>query len=169
MSTTSRNKNLIFIIAALLLTNIAVLVYFLWIKEPAEKPRDNNRGGNGMTEMFQNEVGFTNEQIEQYKILKEEQRATIRPMFDGMRKAKDSLWRLMSDTTVSDSVLNRAADAIAQKQKALDLQTFKHFQRLRAICKPDQLAKYDTAILHLFSKMGKPAKRNEADKAKEKK
>jgi periplasmic protein CpxP/Spy len=168
MSTTSRNKNLIFIIAALLLTNIAVLVYFLWIKEPAPKPRDN-RGGNGMTEMFQNEVGFTNEQIEQYKIMKEEQRATIRPMFDGMRKAKDSLWRLMSDTTVSDSVLNRAADAIAQKQKALDLQTFKHFQRLRAICKPDQLAKYDTAILHLFSKMGKPAKKNEADKAKEKK
>lgn len=32
MSTTSRNKNLIFIIAVLLLTNIAVLAYFLWFK-----------------------------------------------------------------------------------------------------------------------------------------
>jgi periplasmic protein CpxP/Spy len=168
MSTTSRNKNLIFIIAALLLTNIAVLVYFLWLKEPSkqkEQPR------NGITEMFQNEVGFTEAQVAQYRLLKEEQRAAIKPMFDEMRKAKDSLWRLMSDTTVSDSVLSRAADAIAQKQKALDLQTFNHFKRVRMICTPEQYAKYDTAILRMFSKMGKPAKRNEADKekAKEKK
>jgi periplasmic protein CpxP/Spy len=170
MSTTTRNKNLIFIIAALLLTNIAVLVYFLWIKEPDHKPKENkSRGNNGMTEILQKEVGFNEQQVAQYKQLKDVQWETIKPMFDQMRKSKDSLWRMMSDSTASDSAISKAADVIAQRQKTLDLQTFAHFKRVRAICTPDQLAKYDTAVLRMFSRMGKPAKRNDTDKSKEKK
>ncbi len=45
------NKNLLIIIAVLLLTNIGVLGYFLWYKKPVEKQeqRDgrNNNGGIG--------------------------------------------------------------------------------------------------------------------------
>lgn len=163
MSTTSRNKNLVFIIAVLLLTNIAVLVYFLVIKKPEERPRLSQEKRTGMViEMLQKEAGFTDEQIAQYKQLKDLQEKTVKPMFDEMRKAKDSLFRLIRNPEISDSVVNSVADIIAQKQKALDLQTFHHFKSLRALCKDEaQAVKYDSAISRLFKKMGKQLKRGE--------
>lgn len=163
MSTTSRNKNLIFIIAVLLLTNIAVLAYFLWFKKPVERNRFTQEKRAGMMiEMLQKEAGFSDEQIAQYKQLKDLQEKTVKPMFDEMRKAKDSLFRLVTNPGVSDSVVNSVADVIAQKQKALDLQTFNHFKNLRALCKDQaQAVKYDSAIFRLFKKMGKQMKRGE--------
>lgn len=63
MSTT-RNKNLLFVIAVLLLTNIAVLVYFLGFKRSGDHPHDNNdRKGGFMVDMLQKEVGFDTTQI----------------------------------------------------------------------------------------------------------
>lgn len=74
-------------------------------------------------------------------------------MFDEMRKAKDSLFRLMTKPGISDSVVNSVADVIAQKQKALDLQTFNHFKNVRALCKDQaQAVKYDSAIFRMFKK-----------------
>jgi len=162
-TTTARNKNLIFIITALLLTNIAVLVYFLWIKEPHSKPPPSSRR-NGMTEMLQKEVGFDSVQLAQYKVLKDTQWAAIRPMFDQMRKAKDSLFHMLSNPGASDSEINGAADVIAQNQKALDLRTLYHFKRVRALCLPEQQLKYDSVVFRMLSRMGKPPKKNDNDK-----
>jgi protein CpxP len=169
MSTNSRNKNLLFIIAVLLLTNIAVLVYFLALRKPGERRGGTSDRSRGLTEMLQKEVGFNENQVAQYETLKTAQRERIRPMFDEMRKAKDSLFRLMSDSTVSDSIINKAADAIAQKQRMLDLQAFNHFRRVRALCvNAEQQVKYDSAVLRMFRKMGKPARRGEAEKQEKK-
>ena len=102
--------------------------------------------------------------------MKEKQKGIIRPMYDDMRKTKDSLFRLLSYPETSDSVLNKMADAIAQKQKALDLQTFNYFKRVRTLCTPDQLSKYDSMILPVLRKMGKhPRHSGEAQKTDTKK
>jgi protein CpxP len=167
MSTT-RNRNLLIIIAVLLLTNVAVLVYFLGQKKNAassnaEKPRA------GVSEMLQNEVGFNEDQTAKYKEMKGKQREKVRPMYDEMRKAKDSLFRLLSYPEASDSVVNKMAEVIAQKQKAIDLETLNHFKRVRTLCTSDQLAKYDTIILQMFRKMGKPVRHSESEKKENKK
>jgi periplasmic protein CpxP/Spy len=165
MSNPSRNRNLLFIIAALLLTNIAVLVYFLWIKQPKTDGGGHERTRIEMADRLKDSVGFNDEQVAQFKKLKDEQWTTIRSMFDEMRKAKDSLFKLLSDPAASDSVINKASDVIAQKQKALDLQTFNHFKKVRALCAtPDQQVKYDSMIQRMFRRMGKPMHRNEKDK-----
>lgn len=160
MSTT-RNRNLLIIITVLLLTNVAVLVYFLGQKKKEKPPV-----WNGVAEMLQNEVGFNEEQTAKYKEMKGKQREKVRPMYDNMRKAKDSLFRLLSFPETSDSVLNKMADEIAQKQKAIDLETFNHFKRVRVLCTPDQLPKYDTMVLQMFRKMGKPVRHGESEKKK---
>jgi protein CpxP len=162
-----RNRNLLIIIGVLLLTNIAVLVYFLGQKKPEKSPHDEKRAG--ISEMLQKEVGFTDEQTAQYKQLKEKQKETIRPMYDDMRKAKDSLFKLLSYPETNDSLLTKIADAIAQKQKALDLQTFNHFKRVRTLCTPEQQPKYDSMILRMFRKMGKTPKHSESEKTSKQK
>jgi periplasmic protein CpxP/Spy len=169
MSTT-RNRNLLIIIAVLLLTNVAVLVYFLAQKKNEKNASSNpDRDRNGVAEMLQKEVGFNEEQATKYKEMKEKQRGKIRPMYDEMRKAKDSLFRLLSYPETSDSVLNKMAEGIAQKQKAIDLETFNHFKRVRVLCTVDQLPKYDTMVLQMFRKMGRPVRHSESEKADKKK
>ena len=165
MSTTSSNRNLIFIIAALLLTNIAVLVYFLLLRHPDHGHQGPpSRSSNGISEKLKDSVGFNEQQIAEYQKLKDEQSASIKTMFDEMRKAKESLFKLLSDPNVSDSAIGRASDDIANKQKALDLQTFNHFKKVRALCTPDQLVKYDSLIQRMFRKMGRPIHRGDKDR-----
>jgi periplasmic protein CpxP/Spy len=167
MSTT-RNRNLLIIIAVLLLTNVAVLVYFLGQKKNvASSSLEKDRAS--VSEMLQKEVGFNEDQTAKYKEMKGKQREKVRPMYDDMRKAKDSLFRLLSYPETSDSVLNKMADEIAQKQKAIDLETLSHFKRVRTLCTSDQLAKYDTIILQMFRKMGNPVRHGESGKKENKK
>jgi protein CpxP len=164
MSNTSRNRNLLFIIAALVLTNIAVLVYFLSIKKDDHRP-SRSQSGRGLSDILQKEVGFTDAQVAQYKNMKEEQMQKVRPLFDEMRKAKDSLFRLLGDTAASDSLISAAGDRIATRQKMLDMETFNHFRNVRALCSnADQQVKYDSAIVRMFRKMGKPMRRGEGNR-----
>jgi len=161
-----RNRNLLIIIAVLLLTNVAVLVYFLGQHKKDKTTPPADAGRNAVVEMLQKEVGFDDEQTARYKEMKEKQREKIRPMYDDMRKTKDSLFRLLSFPETSDSVLDQITDAIALKQKAIDLETFNHFKRVRRLCKEDQLTKYDSMVVRMFRKMGKPTRHNEAEKKK---
>ena len=167
MSTT-RNRNLLIIIGVLLLTNVAVLIYFLGQKRHSGMEQ-RERERSTVTEMLQDEVGFNEEQTAKYKELKDKQREKIRPMYDNMRKAKDSLFRLLSYPNTPDSVLHRAAEVIAQRQKELDMETFNHFKRVRTLCTPDQLPQYDSLVLRLLRKMGKPFRHGEAEKTEQKK
>ena len=163
----ARYRNLLIIIGALLLTNIAVLVYFLRReKEPRTEQPERTR--STVTEMLQDEVGFNEEQTAKYKELKNKQREKIKPMYDNMRKAKDSLFRLLSYPDTPDSVLNKAAGVIAQRQKELDIETFNHFRRVRALCTPEQLPQYDSSVIRLLRKMGKPFRHREGEKAEHK-
>ena len=151
---TSKNKSLIFIIAVLLLTNIAVLGYFLWYKKPAGGHDEHKKRPPGIEYPLQNEVGFSEAQLVQYRQMRDEQMNAIKPMFDDMRKSKDSLFRMIS--IENDSSVSLLAEAISQKQKAIDLRMYNHFKRIRGLCTPEQLPKYDSLIQRMMSKMGRP-------------
>jgi hypothetical protein len=163
---TSRNRPLIFIIAVLLLTNIAVLAYFLWYKNPS-KPKIENSGkpkAKGIEAPLQNEVGFNEEQLVQYRQMRDEQMEALKPMFEDIKKAKESFFGLISSSNVADSTVNALADDIAQKQKAIDLRMYNHFKRIRGLCKPDQLPKYDTVVQRMMKKMSGGKQRKDRDK-----
>jgi protein CpxP len=162
----SKSRSLIFIITVLLLTNIAVLGYFLWFQKPS-KHEDRGKGHKGMATALQNEVGFNEQQVAQYRELKEKQWATLRPMFENMCRAKDSLFRLLSDENVNDLVINKTADIIASQQKAVDIQVFDHFKKIRNLCTSEQRPKYDSLVQRIIKKMGKPCREGPGKKDKD--
>jgi len=154
------NKVLLLIITVLLLTNIGVLVYFMKYRqcEPEMvKPK-------GATDLLQEQVGFSKEQLDQYKKAREQQRELIRPMYENMRTTKDSLYRLLGDSTVTDARLDTLAGHIGDRQKALDLLTFHQFRELRKICRPDQRVLYDSMMAQLFYRNAKSFKPNKDEK-----
>lgn len=150
----SKNKPLIFIIAILLVTNIALLVFFLNYSKPSKAGEKGTRGGM-VSAALKKDVGFSDEQISEYKKMKEEQFKTMRPIMDDIRKSKDSLFRLLGSATAEDSTVDQLAGDIAMKQKEMDLLAFAHFKRIRTLCTPDQLPKYDSMVVKMIRKMGK--------------
>jgi Spy/CpxP family protein refolding chaperone len=152
MNSITKNRSLVSIIIFLLITNIAMLVFFLVLNNPVQKnqhPKDQN----GMSGVLQNEVGFTKGQVDSYLALRKNQMDTVHALFDQLRKSKMDFYNLIYSSQVSDSSLNKAADLIAERQKALDLQMFSHFKTVRNICTPDQLQKFDSTIKKVFIRM----------------
>ncbi|MEO8860835.1 MAG: hypothetical protein ABI358_05395 [Ginsengibacter sp.] len=152
MESTTKNKSLISIIIFLLITNIAMLIFFLALNNPAQKNL-STRDQNGMSGMLQKEVGFSKDQLDKYQSLRKEDLDSIHSLFDGLRKTKMSFYSLIYSSNVSDSSVKNAANLAAEKQKSLDLKMFTHFKMVRNICTPEQLEKFDSTIKKVFIRM----------------
>ncbi len=156
MNSNTKTKSLITIIIFLLITNIAMIIFFMVLSKPVEK-RSRSHEPGGMYKSLQNEVGFSQDQLNQYKALRETQMKNVRPMFNQVRKSKENFYDLISLEQVSDSMLTSDADSIAEKQKSLDMQMFLYFKNVRKICTPAQMQKFDSVMKKVIGRMvGRP-------------
>ncbi len=149
---TTKNKSLVSIIIFLLITNIAMLIFFLVINNPVQR-NSPGHDQNGISNLLKKDVGFNDAQLEKYMSLRKVHLEKVKPLFDDVRKSKEGLYDLLYMPQVSDSAINNAADQIAEKQKNLDMEMFNHFKMYRSICTPDQLKKFDTTIKKVITRM----------------
>ncbi|HXR82866.1 MAG TPA: hypothetical protein VN722_01025 [Hanamia sp.] len=157
MNNITKTKTLVTIIVFLLITNIAMLIFFISLSRPVK--RQKNHETNGMYNSLQNEVGFSKDQLVKYQELRKEQMQKVKPLFNEVRNAKKDFYGLIYSNNISDSLINADADSIAQKQKILDLQMFAYFKNIRSICTPDQAQKFDTTLKREVTRMvGRPGK-----------
>ncbi|HSQ45044.1 MAG TPA: hypothetical protein VLM16_08615 [Ginsengibacter sp.] len=152
MTPATKNRSLVSIIIFLLITNITMLIFFLVTNNPKQKS-SHTKEQNGMSGMLQKEVGFSKAQLDSYQSLRKNQLDTLHDLFDELRKSKMDFYNLVYSSQVNDSSVNKAADAIANRQKALDLHMFNHFKMVRDICTRDQLPKFDSTIQKVFIRM----------------
>ena len=152
MVDSKKYKALIFIIIFLLISNFIMLFLFMAKSNPSAK-NDTTHDQKGLYNMLQKEVGFSNAQLDQYQDLRTQQRKTIKPLFNQIRSSKENFYELLYQKNLSDSNLYKDADSIAATQKQLDLQMFDHFKKIRNICQPDQLQKFDSSIKKVIVKM----------------
>jgi periplasmic protein CpxP/Spy len=167
----NRNKILTFLVGILLLTNIALVVFFVARKSSPEKQR--NRGGDRsavMREFLKDSVGFNEQQLAQYDQLRQQNRENMRPLFEDLGNAKMKYYQFVSQPG-PDSATQAAAALIGEKQTALDMAFFNHFKQVRALCTPDQYARYDSIVQKIIRRMTAPPrsgehKQKKADKQK---
>ncbi len=155
----AKNKVLLIIVGVLLVVNLGVLLLFLNVKQPGNR-RDGIRGRQGMSEVLEKKAGFSKQQLKAYQELREQHWKKLKPLLADLRNAKDSFYKLLYQPQVADSVLSRAADEIGSRQKAIDLQTFRHFQQVRGLCDDSQRPKLDSLIHQVVTKMGGPFRRD---------
>lgn len=106
------------------------------------------------------ELKMTDQQKNDYKLLREEHQKKVKPLFDSLRAAKTAFYDLMKLDTVSDSLVNLYGQQIAQRQIAIDKVTFAHFKKVRSLFNPDQLPQYDS----FMKKMMQRSRRDSAAK-----
>ena len=158
----TKTRPLVITIIFLLITNVGMLLFFIFSSKPAVKKepgRDQNSGS--MYNSLQNEVGFSTGQLEQYQVLRKEQKDIVKPSFGELRTAKKNFYDLLYADAIPDSLVVADADSIAQKQKMLDIQMFRYFKSVRNLCTPGQLQKFDSTVNKVVIRMvGRSGKGN---------
>ena len=163
MMESKKYKGLVSIIIFLLITNIVMLILFMSDRNIVDK-RNTNHDQKSLYTLLQKEVGFSQTQLDQYQAMRTEQRKNIKPLFDNIRKSKENFYELLYMEKATDSALNNDADSIAQTQKKLDLQMFGHFKKIRNICTPEQIQKFDSSIKKVIVRMISRPGKGKSDK-----
>lgn len=161
-----RQRWLLVLVAILLLTNIATLSIY-WLKKPDHEGGFGHAPANHEKRMGQfmvDQMKFDATQEATYWKLRDSMIATQRPVMDSMRDAKKRFFDLLNQSDVTDSALITRSNEIANLQKRLDLATYRHFRNVRAICRPEQLQKFDTVIKEIVNRMT-PFRRMNKDSA----
>ena len=169
MSYIKNNKVLVFIIAILLLSNIGLLYFFTRCRTECkgtdQKKEQKKSFREQMAERLKKEVSFTDAQVQQYNDMSEKHKEAMKPLFEELTNAKDSLYKQLLQPKPSDSLLNYYLGMIGERQKAVDQRVFNHFYTLRQICTEEQRPKYDTTIQRVIKEMITfPKKDKEKDK-----
>lgn len=159
------NKILVFIIGVLLLSNVALLYFYLRkpcsLKEPPNKSMREY-----LTERLRNEVGFNDSQIAKYQELSTKHKEAMKPLFNDIYMAKDSFYKMLSQPETPDSVLKADLDNIGARQEAIDQRIFRHFYMLRQVCTSEQQPKYDSVIQDVIKNIIKPKKGSDKNRKK---
>ena len=152
-----RQKWLTLLVVILLLTNIITLAFFWSMKPPhhdfppnSAKPGERERR---MGMFMVNEMKFDKQQENTYWKLRDSMIAHQRPLMDSIRNAKKAFFDLLKVPSPSDSAVTAANGHVAELQQQLDMLTFRHFQQVRTLCKPEQLQKFDTVIKEIVYRM----------------
>jgi len=157
----SRYKILIAIIAVLLLSNIAMLAYFVWWKPDGHH---GEKRKSPMTEFLQKEIGFSPQQMTVFDSLKQVQMESLKPFFDDLSKSRDTLYQQIAVPSLNDPALQNTVADIGKKQSALELKLFDNFRQIRALCTPDQLPKFDSLAPSQVRKMMSPSRKQASPK-----
>lgn len=157
----SNNRWLTIISIVLLVANVVTLT-LLWTGE--KRHREDRAAilpppGGQVFEFITKELQLTPQQQDAYKILREEHQAAQRVLQDSIRKSKDAFFDLLPDSSLTDAVLKAQSDKGLAFQQQLELLTFRHFQKLRAICTAGQQQKFDAIIKEVLLQMSGPRMR----------
>jgi hypothetical protein len=150
MKSVLNNKVLVFTIIILLLANILLLVFFLGKKGPEKKFRNQRPP---VAVFLEKDLGFSPDQMEAYEKLRQQHRHITKPFFEDIRLTKVQFYKLLSNASVSESVVDSMATLIGEKQKALDIRAFRNFREIRSICNESQRPAYDSLIPGVIGKM----------------
>lgn len=149
MDPVKKTKSLVAIIIFLLLSNIAMLVFFVILGNGTKR----DHGHKDMIGSYlKKDIGFDQQQMQEYEQLHKDHQAQMAPFFDSVHNSKDSFYHLLV-TDVPDSLLGRVASTIGQRQVSLDMEMFRHLKHVRSLCTPEQLPKFDSSFHSVISRM----------------
>jgi len=163
----SRNRIYVLLIGLLLLSNLALVGFFV-LNKPEKRPdAHRDRPSSIMRESLKKDVGFNDQQMAEYDKIIQAHRAQMRPVFEDITHTKENFYRLLSQPSTPDSVLNSTASLIGEKQKLIDMKIFLHFQNLRQLCTPEQRPAFDSLVQKVVQRMIVPMRRpdNKSDSA----
>ncbi|MEI7963760.1 MAG: periplasmic heavy metal sensor [Chitinophagaceae bacterium] len=151
-----KNNRWLSVISLLLVTANIVTLVLLWMHRPE---RDHGEQGpppptGQAVDFISKELKLDSAQQNAFQKMREEHRLAVRPIQDSIRLAKDAFFSLLQQPNLPDSILQLHNMKISDLEQQINLFTFRHFQKLRAICNAEQQKKFDSIIQEVIRGMG---------------
>ena len=144
----NKNRFQLFIIIALLVSNVLLIVFIILPKKPhgfhPDKPRN----------IVIDRLHFNDSQIEDYDKLIENHRQTIREKDNQIIELKNKLYLNLTQNNTDESSVS-LINEIAAVQQQIETTHFKHFMDIKSICTNEQMDDYNKLVLD-FSKIFSP-------------
>lgn len=163
MSNNTNNRWLTIVTLLLLTANIVTLA-LLWTNKKADKehfdpqqaPPQQLGSGGQVFEFITRELQLDSAQQETYKKLRDDHQLQIKPLQDSIGRSKDNFFDLLKQENISDSLVETFSKKIGNLELQRDIITFRHFQKLRAICSEEQKVKFDSIIQQALHQISRP-------------
>lgn len=161
----STRKIITFTIIALLAANLGLLAFIM------SKPHHPN---NGMKDRFNKDgpkqrmierLDFDEAQSETFFALVKSHRDKIIKYDDKIKKEKEHLFSLLGKEIPNLVVADSITSSIAAYQKEIELLHFNHFKEIKALCKGDQVEKFNELSTDL-SRIFNPKRRKSQRKVR---
>ncbi len=152
------NNRWLSVITLLLLTANIVTLALLWTnKKTGGRAEGRFSPPQGQVfEFLTNELKLDAAQQEAYRKLRDEHQDGQKAIQDSIRKAKDEFFALLHQPAVPDSLIHIYSRKAVDAEQRLDEFTFRHFQKLRAICNATQQKRFDKIIHDALRRMAPP-------------
>jgi periplasmic protein CpxP/Spy len=141
----SKNNILTLLVVLLLIANIASIAIF-WLGKG--KPPNGRHAGSPASFLIK-ALQFDSIQQQKFSVLRQEHHDSAEKIREEIKDGKKRFFDLLKTTNLSDTAIQTAAKVISIRSEKLDLLTFNHFQKVRAICSPAQQQKFDDIILEM--------------------
>ncbi len=164
MDIIKQNRFLTLVVFLLVIFNVSMMT-IMWLGRPLrpERPGNPPRPGQEQADiqkLIRDELGFDDQQIEEYLKMRREHRNQVRRLGEEIRQIKKQMFdEVLQDNPqpeLSDSLLSLAQNKQAQIEKL----TFQHFLDLKKLCRADQKDKLKRLMFELFRR--KPGNDQEA-------
>ncbi len=151
MKNTVKNKFITWLIVLLMLANIGTISFY-WLGH------FRNKKINSPREFLAAKLNFSESQKNTYFDLAKEHNENAKILRDQIKNDKENLFQLLKSDLIIDSVRNNAALKVSLSIQSLDILTFEHFKKVRALCTAEQKPKFDELIEKMVNSVNSPQK-----------
>lgn len=157
------NKVFLTIIGILLIANIALVSFFLMRKDGGKREK-RPEWKTVISAFLKTDIGFDTVQLKQYDSLSNRHKENMKNIGDSLRTTKEKQFKELAAANFSDSAVNIVAERSAYNQKVMELRMFNHLRKIRLLCKPEQLPKFDSLFGKVLNRRNGELKKKQSGK-----
>lgn len=150
-------KLLTIVIIGLFVLNFGTLAFLWFHRAPGPHPESMRQQMNGQMNgprgFLEGQLNFSEKQKDDAMKLREEHMKTMKAIRDSIHTLKDKLFDLIAVTPTDSPKVSALVQAIGDEQKQIELATFYHFQKIRALCDDNQKQKFDKIMKDVIKTM----------------
>jgi periplasmic protein CpxP/Spy len=147
----AKNKVLTWLVVLLVIAN-AVTITLFWLGRGRLLPKGKGTPQEFLVKQLKLDAG----QQATFEVLRKEHHDSAMILREDVKQAKESFFDLLKQANVTDSMKLAAANKVSAITQQLDLLTWNHFQKLRAICIGEQQQQFDKIIQQVIEMIAHP-------------
>ncbi|WP_298903344.1 hypothetical protein [uncultured Psychroserpens sp.] len=138
------NKILYILIGFLIVVNLFFL--FNYLGHTNGKKKEHKR------DFITKELKFDNDQMERFKVLRDQHYLEVRTLSDSIGNVKEVLYKHISEAPISKPDVDSIIAVIGNLEEKKDVERFYYFKAIHDICNDDQKVRFKALIKNAIHK-----------------